>query len=106
MCKSKCTASKVADLIFTTKNKIRKEYAFREELLINLTLKSLQKKERKIHKCRDQRRLSWESVKALCQARIDYSQLPKEDDTLRLNKSFSNLKLTSPSDEEDENMEC
>ncbi|GIY60982.1 hypothetical protein CDAR_381011 [Caerostris darwini] len=102
MCKPKCTASKVADLIFITKNKITKNYSFREELLINLTLKSLEKKEKKIEKRRKQRRLSWESIKPICQPRIDYSQLPKDDDPLGLNDFYSNLKLTSVSDKEAE----
>ncbi|GIX98014.1 hypothetical protein CEXT_56271 [Caerostris extrusa] len=102
MFKPKCTASKVADLIFITKDKITKNYSFREELLINLTLKSLEKKEKKIEKRRKQRRQSWESMKPICQPRIDYSQLPKDDDPLGLNDFYSNLKLTSASDKEDE----
>ncbi|GIY97781.1 hypothetical protein CEXT_411221 [Caerostris extrusa] len=102
MCKPKCTACKVADLIFITEDKIKKNYSFREELLINLTLKSLQKKEKKLKKRRKQRKLSWESIKLICQPRIDYSQLPEDNDPLGLNDLYSNLKLTSASNKEDE----
>ncbi|GIY34080.1 hypothetical protein CEXT_712751 [Caerostris extrusa] len=99
MCKPKYSASKIVDLIFTTKNKITKDYSLREELLINLTLKSLEKKKRKL--CKKRRVLSLESVNAICQPRIDYSQLPEDDDPLGLNDFYSNLKSTSASTTEE-----
>ncbi|GIY34079.1 hypothetical protein CEXT_712741 [Caerostris extrusa] len=102
MCKPKYEASKIVDLIFTTKSKMKGDYHLRQQVLINLTLKSLRKKERKIR--RKQRMLSLESVKAICQPRIDYSQLPEDGDPLGLNDFFDHLKSTNVSSGDEEKM--